>query len=626
MGSTSTVVTYGSSLLDIANPKRELTVNYDANDQGGTISSLDPVKVTEDFLGWYDSSNVQVINNNGEFVKNASGYTDSNGNWIRMSDASLRAVWTGRKQVTLSTINKIGHTCSWNTNMNGIGTSYNSGEVIYLGEDRTLYAVCKANTYTITYDSNSGSGCSGTKTVTYGEPIGELCTPSKATNYMFVGWFDDSNALHDNSLSYKDHPWLYYADTYNDLYNAFGYDEDSLYTHYNENVTNGSENRRKSQYLASDTYNIAGNITLNAGWYKLWEGIPLGNYTLGQTVIYAGLEWTVVNDKGDNVGLARNNTFGQGDPADSGTILTQNYIPLNTVLTKDMNNGGLIDQGNGEYATTNSGISLGYSGFNYFTDQSHFYNTNTRNRLELVSGSYIRGGSSVRGGANLPIEYYDSSYKTVETIDPGIKSIASDDWTVDKVNSTVTFKDIAATYTTTSDYYSTVLTRFNMKSHSNCTPSSTTLCYTDSRFNVVNGAFEVSSSEALMGATARINVKVCGGTWNDKSIVYQYKDANSFYYGNEYTGTGWSSSGFNASYSMNYILNSQNIIANYAGGISINCSSGLNCTSTTVGSVNRYIRNYYLSDSDNCQQVRRYTLEDRTYDIYFRPYIIVRER
>lgn len=626
-GSTSVTVTYGSSSLSITNPKREYTLNYSANNQGATISSVDPVTTSTSFMGWYDKKiGWPVIDSSGNLVKNVSGYTDSDGNWIRKANATLVAKWAAHKQVTLSTISKTGHTCHWNTNASGTGQKYDSGGTTYLGENINLYAICTPNTYTITYDSYSGSGCSGTKQVTYGEPIGELCTPTKANNYMFVGWYDDSKAVHDNSLYYKDHPWLYYADTYGDLYNAFGYNEDSLYNHYDTFITNGTETRRKSQYLSSDVYSIAGDITLHAGWYKLWEGIPSGNYSVGQTVTYAGKNWTVVRDNGENTGLALNGASGHGGYDNAGTYLTNTFLGGDATLSRDRDNGGLVEQASGVYATTNSGISTGYTSDTYWLNSNQFYNDTTRNHLELTQTYYTIGGNSLRGGANLDIFPYTSGYRTAFTTAPGIKSITSDNWSVNKTNGTITFKNTSTTSANTIYKHSNKMLRLDIKSHANCTPSNNTLCLTSINYNIVNGALEANGTTNNLTNTARVNVRVCGTTWHSKNIVYKYNTASSFYYGNEATGTGWSGSDIGNNYPMNYVLNSNNVIARFAGYVEQDCSNGTNCSTTTVGSSSRYIRNFYLDSNSNCFYVRIYTLADTTDNLSYRPYIIVRER
>ena len=111
----------------------------------------------------------------------------------------------------------------------------------------------KNENYTLTYDNNGGSGCTS-KSMNYGDEYGTLCTPSKR-GYAFVGWFDNN---------YKNSPLNYYADTYSDLKNAFGYDANRLYKHYFEYGL--KEGRRISQYISSDIYNTEGNKTIYAGW------------------------------------------------------------------------------------------------------------------------------------------------------------------------------------------------------------------------------------------------------------------------------------------------------------------------------------------------------------------------
>ena len=112
---------------------------------------------------------------------------------------------------------------------------------------------------TITFNANGGSVSPTEKIVAYNKPFGELPTPTKS-NAIFIGWFDSEYAA--DSLKY-------YADAYGDLYNAFGYNDNSLYNHY---LNNGiSEGRRISQYLATDTVNFDTAKTLYAGWVYKWD-------------------------------------------------------------------------------------------------------------------------------------------------------------------------------------------------------------------------------------------------------------------------------------------------------------------------------------------------------------------
>ncbi|MGM9876571.1 MAG: InlB B-repeat-containing protein [Bacilli bacterium] len=158
--------------------------------------------------------------------------------------------------ITSPSIEKSGYqVIGWNTNSSATTSSWDVNTLKSINTTETYYPVTKLNTYTITYDNNGGSGCT-TKNVVYNSQIGSLCTPSR-TGYTFIGWYNSD---------YKDIPLNYYADTYSDLYNAFGYDVDKLYNHY---LTYGiNEGRRISQYIPTDIYNYSSNKTIYAGWKK----------------------------------------------------------------------------------------------------------------------------------------------------------------------------------------------------------------------------------------------------------------------------------------------------------------------------------------------------------------------
>lgn len=158
--------------------------------------------------------------------------------------------------ITSPSIEKEGYqVVGWNTSSSATTSSWNVNTLKSINSTKVYYPILKQATYTITYDNNGGSGCT-TKTVVSNSQIGSLCTPSR-TGYTFIGWYNSD---------YKDNPLNYYADTYSDLYNAFGYDADKLYNHY---LTYGiNEGRRISQYISTDVYNYSSNKTIYAGWKR----------------------------------------------------------------------------------------------------------------------------------------------------------------------------------------------------------------------------------------------------------------------------------------------------------------------------------------------------------------------
>ncbi len=152
---------------------------------------------------------------------------------VTSTSATLKALKVGSSTITISTASDTNYNAS-NKATSNISTS--------------------ASAYTVTYNNNGGSGCT-TTSVTYGGKYGTMCEPTR-NGYVFIGWFDEN---------YKDKPLNYYADTYSDLKNAFGYDADALYNNY---ITYGKgEGRRISQYVKGDSFTGNANKTIYAGWY-----------------------------------------------------------------------------------------------------------------------------------------------------------------------------------------------------------------------------------------------------------------------------------------------------------------------------------------------------------------------
>ena len=90
---------------------------------------------------------------------------------------------------------RTGYTFSkWNTNESGTGTNYNSGASYSGNAALTLYAIWTANTYTITYNANGGTGAPSSQTKTYGVDLTLSSTKPTRTNYNFMGWATSSTA------------------------------------------------------------------------------------------------------------------------------------------------------------------------------------------------------------------------------------------------------------------------------------------------------------------------------------------------------------------------------------------------------------------------------------------------
>ena len=85
----------------------------------------------------------------------------------------------------------------WNTREDGQGTTYTDGQNVNAlvstnGGDITLYAVWKANTYTIYYNTAGGSGA-GSNTVTFDSDLPDLHIVPARNGYNFLGYFDKAD-------------------------------------------------------------------------------------------------------------------------------------------------------------------------------------------------------------------------------------------------------------------------------------------------------------------------------------------------------------------------------------------------------------------------------------------------
>lgn len=75
----------------------------------------------------------------------------------------------------------------WATSASG-SVAYAPGATYTANASVTLYAVWKANTYTVSYNANGGSGAPGNQTKTYGTTLTLSSTKPTRTNYDFLGW------------------------------------------------------------------------------------------------------------------------------------------------------------------------------------------------------------------------------------------------------------------------------------------------------------------------------------------------------------------------------------------------------------------------------------------------------
>lgn len=116
---------------------------------------------------------------------NANGGSGAPGNQTK---------WYGTNLTLSSTKpSRTGHTfAGWATSSTG-SVVYQPGATYTNNSAVTLYAIWTANTYTVTYNANGGTGAPGNQTKTYGVNLTLSSTKPTRTNYNFLGWSTSAN-------------------------------------------------------------------------------------------------------------------------------------------------------------------------------------------------------------------------------------------------------------------------------------------------------------------------------------------------------------------------------------------------------------------------------------------------
>ena len=325
-----------------ANKKNEnnigtLTSDYAESDYkvGGSVNMYRFAKAADgyEFKGWAD---------------NDGGTPNSLASEIPLG----AAVGTSTKTYTYYAIFAPIYTVTFNGNGSTSGTMTNMSMVY--NTPRNLSPNAFSRQYTVTYNADGGT-----------------CSVSSAVAiYTFVGW-EDRNSMVYNGKEYTgaefDAP--YYANTYGDLYNAFGYNKYNLLQHY---VNNGKGEGRSPIGSVRGVYpneasvsNLSTTAKATVTLYAQWQSasVVLPNATKAGAVIdgwYAG---------GVKV----------GEPGDS-------YTPTaNVTLTAKW-----IEKYTPEFSGNNYALFVDREQANAFTFK---YTSNPTVHIEVVSISNVNNGS-----------------------------------------------------------------------------------------------------------------------------------------------------------------------------------------------------------------------------------------
>ena len=238
------------------------TVSYNANGGSGapsaqtktydvtlTLSSTIPTRSQYEFLGWSTSNTATTATYaaGGSFTTNANTtlyavwrkvtetYTltySANGGSGAPSAESKTAVPPITFTVSSTVPTRSGYNfLGWANSATG-AVAYHAGDTLTLSGNKTIYAVWEkaAQTYTLTYNANEGSGAPAAQSKTAVPPISFTVasgTPTRS-GYRFLGWADSSSgavAYHaGDTLSLSGNKTIYavWEKTYTVTYNVNG--------------------------------------------------------------------------------------------------------------------------------------------------------------------------------------------------------------------------------------------------------------------------------------------------------------------------------------------------------------------------------------------------------------------
>ena len=515
-----------------------------------------------------------------------------------------------------NTYTKVGYNfIGWSKNENAETATYQDGasilNIVDEGETEvTLYAVWKLKekniTINMTYDTSTFSGPSSAYSTD------EYQTISKSSTKLAFG----TNETITASPAYPD-------DRYTGSVSCTNGITASL------TAGSGTTTRTDSVVLTNNSDTNTDSVC-TITYTPKWQGIAYGTYSANGTTTYAGKTWTVKADNGGNTGLALNGIAGTGAyKADVQSNLA------NSAVNTDVTGGGIVPQSTGAYVSTDSGIYTGLTTYSYWTGDGKFYNHTNRSKYSTTSHGYKTGSNNGRSESDtwLPVYALADTLNTSTAMTTGIISKNGTGYSESGGKIIITNGGYGSAAQT--KYYSRRYMHVDLVDYDEVDypATSSRLMSHVYRFRIENDGSVTVISDVQFGNTYRITVYTCGGSSHGKRVVYRYKSSTAFYYGNEATGTGWPGTSFTTDDAESYVYDGTNgwYWGQYAGGAtttcSNNCASSGDCSGCTYyNSTIKYHRTYRNDTNSYCIKPTTYTVKNGSFDLYYRPYVIVRER
>ena len=284
---------YGHSMIILSYNSSNITYLEGNGDGNGAI------RIT---TKTWSNFNTSQLSGKSRYVSHLVQPTESYYNSIYPSNVSVQVVfdsnasgvsggtvWFDNNSIT-DTIDYVpirtGYTLlGWSKSSTATSPTYYNGQTYTFTSSTTLYAVWKANTYSVKYNANGGSGSMSNSSHTYDVSKSLSSNAFTRTGYTFLGWSKYSTATsptYTNGQSVKNLTSV--SDAIINLYAVW---QANTYTvSYNANGGSGTMSN------SSHTYDVAKSLTSNAftregytflGW-STSSGATTPTYTNGQSV------------------------------------------------------------------------------------------------------------------------------------------------------------------------------------------------------------------------------------------------------------------------------------------------------------------------------------------------------
>lgn len=195
-----------SASTDVGSVNIKTTSNTSWSEQnqiriGGTTASYTRGTSTSTYSFYAKLSNVDYV---GASMRASTSFTvptldkytityNANGG---TGAPSSQTKWYNKNITISSTIpTRTGYTfVGWGKSSTTTSVSYNPGGGCGENANLTLYAIWRANTYTVTFNANGGTGAPANQSKTHGTALTLSSTKPTRTDYNFLGWSTSSTA------------------------------------------------------------------------------------------------------------------------------------------------------------------------------------------------------------------------------------------------------------------------------------------------------------------------------------------------------------------------------------------------------------------------------------------------